>query len=311
MKKSERLNQELIYLTRKREFNIKDLMDEFNISKRTALRDLEELEQLGFSFYVEQGRYGGYKVISEEIITPINFTTDELTAIFFALKSLEKLSQSPFEKNYKQIFEKLVTTLSPTKQREISKVMNIVNYISLPSITNEKYLKQLLDTALNSSCLNIEYKQKSYIETTLYIYDLFFRNGVWFFNGYDIKNKEWNIYRTDKILSCSTSMVVTPFATRKEAKDSLENKRKSFHNVPFKCQLTKAGTETFLKNKFPEMKLDMINNIPHIIGSFNKSELDYLTQYLLSFGQNIKILEPDFLRKNYVNSLRNILKNYE
>lgn len=38
MKKAERLNQELIFLGNKEGFQLKDLMEEFQISKRTALR---------------------------------------------------------------------------------------------------------------------------------------------------------------------------------------------------------------------------------------------------------------------------------
>lgn len=41
MKKAERLNQELIFLGNKQGFQLKDLMKEFQISKRTALRDVE------------------------------------------------------------------------------------------------------------------------------------------------------------------------------------------------------------------------------------------------------------------------------
>lgn len=53
MNRSERLNQELIFLSYRQTFHVKELMQEFNISKRTALRDISSLEQLGLSFYVE------------------------------------------------------------------------------------------------------------------------------------------------------------------------------------------------------------------------------------------------------------------
>ena len=42
MKKSERLNQELIFLSNKHAFHLIDLMREFNISKRTAKREEKE-----------------------------------------------------------------------------------------------------------------------------------------------------------------------------------------------------------------------------------------------------------------------------
>lgn len=54
MKKSERLNQELIFLSDKKRFNLQDLMDNFQISKRTALRDIASLEELGLAYTPKQ-----------------------------------------------------------------------------------------------------------------------------------------------------------------------------------------------------------------------------------------------------------------
>ena len=99
MKRAERLNQELIFLSSKKSFNLSDLIKEFNISKRTALRDIQDLELMGLPFYVENGRNGGYKLINEKLLIPIYFDLGEITSIFFALKSLEALSTTPFEKS--------------------------------------------------------------------------------------------------------------------------------------------------------------------------------------------------------------------
>ncbi|MEO1769564.1 helix-turn-helix transcriptional regulator [Candidatus Enterococcus ferrettii] len=72
MKKSERLNQELIFLKDKQQFKIKDLMMEFQISRRTALRDIEDLEKLGLPFYTELGSYGGYQIINQAFLSPVH-----------------------------------------------------------------------------------------------------------------------------------------------------------------------------------------------------------------------------------------------
>ncbi|MEB9816424.1 DeoR family transcriptional regulator, partial [Bacillus cereus] len=41
MKKTERINDMLIFLNNKRNFNLKDLMVRYDISKSTALRDIQ------------------------------------------------------------------------------------------------------------------------------------------------------------------------------------------------------------------------------------------------------------------------------
>ena len=56
MKKSERLNQELFFLRTHPQFNLNQLMKTFGISKSTALRDIEALENLGVPLYVESHR---------------------------------------------------------------------------------------------------------------------------------------------------------------------------------------------------------------------------------------------------------------
>lgn len=74
MNKSERIQRELFFVNSHKEFNLTDLMREFQISRSTAIRDLAELEQLGVPFYVENGRYGGYKVLPSSLLPPIYFT---------------------------------------------------------------------------------------------------------------------------------------------------------------------------------------------------------------------------------------------
>ncbi|CAJ1178718.1 hypothetical protein CPEBRM1_ABPJDJAI_00213 [Companilactobacillus paralimentarius] len=67
MNKAERLNQELIFLSNKSIFHINDLVTEFQISKRTALRDITDLENMGLSFYTENGRYGGFHIVNRQL----------------------------------------------------------------------------------------------------------------------------------------------------------------------------------------------------------------------------------------------------
>lgn len=58
------------------------------------------------------------------------------------------------------------------------------------------------------------------------------------------------------------------------------------------------------------MSLKSIKNDDYIIGKFNESELSFLTNYFLGFGEHIKILEPEQLKEEYVNKLHDILDSY-
>ena len=53
MNKSQRINDMLIFLNKKRQFNLKDIMNRYHISKSTALRDIASLETLGIPIYID------------------------------------------------------------------------------------------------------------------------------------------------------------------------------------------------------------------------------------------------------------------
>ena len=61
MSKAERLIEMMITINAKRDFTVGELAKEFSVSKRTILRDLQELEQAGFPLYAEVGAAGGYR----------------------------------------------------------------------------------------------------------------------------------------------------------------------------------------------------------------------------------------------------------
>ena len=140
MKKSERLNQELLYLTDKKIFHLKELEEKFAISERTALRDITDLEQLGLAFYSETGRSGGYHITNSKLLLPIRFNTQEINAIFFALQAIKNLSETPYSNEYQKIQTKLLKNLPQKLQNQISLQKEFVHYISQPSLNEVPFL---------------------------------------------------------------------------------------------------------------------------------------------------------------------------
>lgn len=310
MKKSERLNQELIFLSNKSTFHLKDIMQAFNISKRTALRDIQELEAMGLALYVENGRYGGYKLLSQNLLTPIYFNNNEILAIFFALKALDILSTTPFEKSYDQIKEKLFASLPEQKQKDIAKVLKYIHYYNATPINNAVYLEQILTSIMSENSVYITYTQYKYEETEIQIYDLFYRNGIWFCSAYDLNKHTWGTYRCDYIVNLEVNEVRDTFS-RQTLEDIKQHHEETFNNIPFKCKLTTFGVELFLKKHYPNMKLEYIENSPYIVGGYNNEELGYMTDYLISLGEHVEIVYPEQLKRNYITKLNNILKKYE
>ncbi len=63
MAKAQRLIELMITINAKKDFTVGELAKEFCVSKRTILRDLQELEEAGFPLYSEVGAAGGYHIV--------------------------------------------------------------------------------------------------------------------------------------------------------------------------------------------------------------------------------------------------------
>src|SRR5690606_4907084 len=128
MKKSERLHQMLRFINQKQHFTLQDLMHEFQISKRTALRDIAALEEIGAPVYAEYGRYGGYRLLNKMQLPPISFNTQEVYALYFAMKALRSFSNLPFQVSFRSIHEKFLNELSESQRQDIERIQNRVSF---------------------------------------------------------------------------------------------------------------------------------------------------------------------------------------
>ncbi|MCM3139459.1 WYL domain-containing protein [Bacillus safensis] len=310
MKKSERLNQELIFLSDKHSFQLKDLQCEFAISKRTALRDIEELESMGLAFYVENGRHGGYRLVNQSSLVPIYFNIEEVQAIFFALKALDLVSATPFKKSYSQIRQKLFATMSEERKQMITETLDVIHYYNVAPVSEQNHLELILQAIMEDQIVKMTYTQYENKWMRLQFLELFYRNGIWFTQAYDVQNKKWGIYRCDFMKDMMIEEEIRDTFTKEELKELQLAYEKTYHDISFKCRLTEQGKEKFLKHHYPNMKLEIVDHIPYIVGGYNQEELSYMTHYLMSFGKHVKIEYPDELKESYLNQLREVIDQY-
>ncbi|MBB1079242.1 WYL domain-containing protein [Limosilactobacillus sp. STM2_1] len=305
MKKSERLVQEISYLDNHHHFNLKDLIHEFGISKRTALRDLQALEETGLAIYSEPGKYGGYNLINKEPLIPINFTSGEISAIFFAISALRLLNDNPFQQSYPRIADRLLESLSNRQRDRVRQIQQVVEYYRVPSVHHNNRLHQLLRAILNTKLVKIKSHQDKRALSVAQLRRLLYRNGNWFIEGIDIHSHCFFRYRCDLLAYYEELSEEAPY-TLDEIDSLIRQGQRVKKRVKFTCELTTAGCEYFLKNHYPDMKL----NGNRLQGFYSANEYQYLLTYLLSYGKEIKVISPSQLKKDYIAKIKEILSQY-
>lgn len=114
MSKSKRLLELMLTVNRKRKFTVKELAQEFGVSSRTILRDLQELGELGVPLYSEVGPHGGYQVLNERILPPIAFTEEEAVALFSHAMPFVIIPTSPLRRKLLRRWANFIITCPGT-----------------------------------------------------------------------------------------------------------------------------------------------------------------------------------------------------
>ncbi|MFF2290611.1 helix-turn-helix transcriptional regulator [Peribacillus butanolivorans] len=312
MKKSERLNQMLRFINQKQQFTLQDLMQEFHISKRTALRDISSLEEIGAPIYAEYGRYGGYHLLNQMTLPPISFNSQEIYALYFAMQALRSFSNLPFQVSLHSIHEKFINALAEKQRQHIERIQDRVTFRHTEQIKESAHLETLLLAAIKNEVLKISY-QSMYQESTRSIQPIaiYAMKGYWYCQAYDVTKKAYRVFRCDRITTVEITNI-EPLIDLKEINVHNAHSlwKPSEKAIQFKCLINQEGVEHFQQQHFPSMKLITESESTYIIGSYEPNELEFIVNYIASFGKSIKIVEPnilrELLRKYYIDLLDNL-----
>lgn len=308
MKKSERLHHMLRFINQKQRFTLQDLMDEFQISKRTALRDIAALEAIGAPIYVEYGRYGGYRLMNHMQLPPISFTSQEVYALYFAMQSLQRFINLPFQVTLRSIQEKFLKELRDEQRIEIERMQKRISFGHTAQLKETVHLETVFMGAVKNKVLHIMYQRSQEISSrTLLPIAVYPMKGYWYCQAYDLDKRAYRVLRCDRIISAKMTDIPAPDDVQEFTYENAQMLWKpSEKAIHFTCLLNEAGIERFEEEHYPSMKLIKKEDGLYLSGSFEEHELEFITKYLASFGKNIKIIKPMSLKealRRYLNEL--------
>ncbi|NBI30191.1 helix-turn-helix transcriptional regulator [Chengkuizengella marina] len=303
MNKSERLNDMLQFINDKKAFNLKDLMEKYNISRSTAIRDVQSLELLGMPIYAEQGRNGKYLVLDNRILSPITFTVDEMYAMYFAMLTLKRYKAKPFEYEIIKLENKFNQVLPSKVKDNIEKMKGLINL----EITNHSnfnpYLKDLIQGIVEEKIYLVSYlKNKEKIQITGQFIKINSKFGQWYSKIYNIDIQKVQNLRCDKILSLE--VVENKNSMRLEYLLSLvENHHKQTDAIEFSIIVTDRGKDLYDKEHYPSMSIQKTDDNYIISGYYNWNEEDFISDYFLRYGKSIISISPPTLKASIQNKL--------
>ena len=304
--KIDRLIGILMILINKDKVTARQLADHFDVSIRTIQRDIDTLTLSGVPLYAETGSRGGYKLMEDYKLKSSYLNKNEADILVTFLKSLEKAA--PYS-DVKSIVNKF-DALTPGKDTLDKMVIHLTP--GLDNILFKNHLKCLSKGRDEFKKVKITYLNIDYQETTRIIcpYTLVMYGSVWYVYGYCELRHDFRMFKLFRIKSCETlneTFVLKQLPSPLPWEIHLDGRREI---TEIKLEIDKK-----LQGKLPEY-IDPSNMTileDKILTTLRFPLDEWVYTLLMSMIPYVKILEPDWLRVEFISRLKKSidLNNYD
>ncbi|AJS58608.1 helix-turn-helix transcriptional regulator [Paenibacillus sp. IHBB 10380] len=310
MNKSERLNDMIRYLNSREFFNLNDLMNKYNISKSTALRDISSLEQLGMPIFSEHGRHGRYGILKNKLLSPINFTIDEVYALYFAMLTLESYQSTPFHLSVTKLNEKFGNCLSKKQIEQIHKMKKVLQFEIYQHHNVSRFLDKILKSILNESNCKIQYVKNNQTKSYhVQFFKISAKFGQWYATGVELNTNKYRVFRCDRITFIEEEEIKSHFSIDELVSRSLEMYQ-SEKSIDFEVEILEQAKDIFYKEHYPSMKIENGNKTV-IKGFYNLGEEEFIASYFMRYGNYVISVKPESLKQIIQDRLENLLDHYQ
>jgi predicted DNA-binding transcriptional regulator YafY len=313
LKSSERRMKLILLLQQsKTRLTVDEIADRFGVSRRTVFRDMNTLSEL--SVPVTWDKYSGYGVMEGYSVPPIMFNSKELATIMAGLNFVRSQVDKQLVDDANGVELKIKAVLPDELKGFIDSIRNsmIVDpYLHFGAVKKEGGSWYLINSAISQKKkINFSYKTAKGSGRTERIIDpylLVFYEDHWNVIGYSEKREDFRNFILDRM----SNVEILP--QYYEVKEKINTEALIFRADDSSNLVELEVGESILsslKAKIPAKIIKEKEISPKLFKlSFYFDSLDYINEWLLQFGDKIKITEPKELINKREALLKKMLKS--
>lgn len=277
------------------------LAEKFEVSKRTILRDIEDLCKAGLPIVTMQGQNGGISIMEGFSIDRTVFTSSEMQAIIAGINSLTSISNSD---KYQSLKDKLSIEESSAYDARQHMYIDLSSYYKKTLAPKIELIQKAIEQQF---IITFDYySPNSKTVRKMEPYLLVFQWSSWYIWGYCLLRQDFRLFKLNRLDNL--------YKVEEEFQ-----KRQNLNFIPMKKEGYSSGL--FVEVLFhPSVKWRLIdeygidnfkeleNGFLHFKFGFDDKE--HFFHWLSSYGSQAELLKPEYLREEYQLNLQEILKIY-
>lgn len=290
---------EIVYiLMQKKKITAKELADRFEVSTRTIYRDIETLSLANIPIYASKGKDGGIGLLEEYVLNTSILSEEEQNQILFALQGMKKIRG----KDEKDILEKLSLLFN----KEINDWIRIDFSNWGKDKMQEEQFETIKFAILNKRIIEFIYHNSNggKIKRVVEPLQIWLKDKSWYLLSYCRLRKDYRIFKITRIRDIK--MLEEHF--EREIPKNKKEERKNFKSINLELEISK----NIAYRVYDEFENEEITKKEdgNFIVKVEYPENEWVYGYILSFGENAKVLSPDRVKEIVKEKLEKTLRNY-
>lgn len=279
-----RLFKLVYYLLDKGQATAPELAKEFEVSVRTIYRDVDALSGAGIPIYAEAGRNGGIRLMNDFVLERAVLSEEEKQEILLALQSINTAQNQ----SGSQTLQKLSAIFQQGSENWLE-----VDFSRWGQEEGDNEKFELLKSAIiHSRNVKINYANSygGLGERIVQPYKLIYKVKAWYLSAFCTEKEQWRLFKLNRILDIG---ILDESFLHREIPKQAEVSEEKYNRITLRFPREMAY------RVYDEFDKDQIQTQANgdLIASARMPEDGWLTGFLLSFGTQVDILSPAYLKE--------------
>jgi predicted DNA-binding transcriptional regulator YafY len=284
----------IILLLQEQAYTSQQIARHFEVSRRTILRDVQALSEMGVPVIAQEGPGGGYSLPKHYRVEPLPLTRQEIFLLMLSMSAIEKLSDLPFRQERASLKAKLRAALPDDELSGVEEMLRSMEVDVPPRHARAPHLESLMHAAQQENWVRVVY-HSSRRRSTLHLLprQIYMQDGYWYCRAYTHEREAERTYRVDRIQhlgSPGQNFVPGPIT------QELPYEHISHPLVIVK--LTPFGVAQVERNRYLGQRISILEGgSGELEFRCPPEELEWYTRYFASLGKEVQVRAPDELRR--------------
>lgn len=298
--KENRYFQMIYLLLEKGSITAPELAEYFEVSVRTIYRDIDILSSAGIPVYTTQGKGGGIFIMQDFVLDKSLLSEQEKEQILMALQGISATEHNQSDKLLRKLGSVFQTKVTDWVEVDFSEW-----YKNTPKSDIFNLIKHAI---FNRRVISFSYfaRERNYSNRTVEPIKLIFKNKDWYLYGLCLLRNDFRFFKLTRIkdLEISSDTFIREVKNIPKIETIIKNENIISVKLKFSSKIAFRVYDEFTDNVLKDNQGNLYVNI-------DLPDNKTLFSYILSFGENVEILEPNHLRNKMKEKLAFMLEKYK